>query len=51
MMLLKTIRGGKARTAPVPDEWPARMRRLRTQLGVITTASSALLWVDNLSEH
>ncbi|WP_157936769.1 hypothetical protein [Geodermatophilus chilensis] len=27
------------------------MRRLRTQMAVITTASTALLWVDNLSEH
>ncbi|KGH45327.1 hypothetical protein IN07_17925 [Modestobacter caceresii] len=27
------------------------MRRLRTQLAVITTASTALLWLDNLSEH
>jgi hypothetical protein len=47
MMLLKTARG----PAPVAGEWPATMRRLRTQIAVIATASTALLWVDNLSEH
>jgi hypothetical protein len=48
-MLLKT--GAKTPDLPLSDEWPARMRRLRTQLALITTASTALLWVDNLSEH
>jgi hypothetical protein len=51
MMLLKTARGAGVDTAPLPNQWPVRMRRLRTQLAVITTASTALLWVDNLSEH
>jgi hypothetical protein len=51
MMLLKTARGAMAPTTPLPDHWPVRMRSLRTQLAVITTASTALLWVDNLSEH
>jgi hypothetical protein len=40
---------------PIPratrGTWPVGLRRLRTQLAVITTASTALLWVDNLSEH
>jgi hypothetical protein len=51
MMLLKTARGARAPTASLRDQWPARLRRLRTQIAVITTASTALLWVDNLSEH
>jgi hypothetical protein len=51
MMLLKTARGGKAPSALLPHEWPVAMRRLRTQIAVITAASTALLWVDNLSEH
>jgi hypothetical protein len=31
--------------------WTTRQRRFRRQLAAITTASTALLWLDNLSEH
>jgi hypothetical protein len=58
-MLLRT-----APTAPVAQslagrslghgdhvEWSPELRRLRSQLAIIATASTALLWIDNLSEH
>ncbi len=32
-------------------DWSTPLRRLRNQLALITTASTALLWLDNLSEH
>jgi hypothetical protein len=32
-------------------QWSPALRRLRRDLAVITAASTALLWVDNLSEH
>jgi hypothetical protein len=32
-------------------EWSPSLRRLRKQIAAITAASTALLWVDNLSEH
>ncbi|MDK3258729.1 hypothetical protein [Blastococcus capsensis] len=32
-------------------EWSPPLRRLRNELALITTASTALLWLDNLSEH
>ena len=32
-------------------EWSAPLRQLRHELALITTASTALLWLDNLSEH
>lgn len=38
-------------TAPRPAEWSEPMRRLRSQIAVITTASTGLLWLDNVSEH
>jgi hypothetical protein len=47
MMFLKTARVA----TPAVQDWPELVRRLRTQLAVIATASTALLWVDNLSEH
>jgi hypothetical protein len=47
MMFLKTARAATT----VGEDWPVPVRRLRTQLAVIATASTALLWVDNLSEH
>jgi hypothetical protein len=31
--------------------WSPPLRRLRNELALITTASTALLWLDNLSEH
>jgi hypothetical protein len=31
--------------------WSPSLRRLRKQIAAITAASTALLWVDNLSEH
>jgi hypothetical protein len=47
MMLLKTA----SVTTPTGQDWPAPVRRLRRQIAVIATTSTALLWVDNLSEH
>jgi hypothetical protein len=39
-------------TAPAfSDGWSPPVRPPRTQMEVITTASTALLWVDHLSEH
>jgi hypothetical protein len=32
-------------------DWSPPLGRLRHQLALITTASTALLWLDNLSEH
>jgi hypothetical protein len=32
-------------------EWSPGLRRFRKQIAAITAASTALLWVDNLSEH
>jgi hypothetical protein len=32
-------------------DWSPPLRRLQNQLALITTASTALLWLDNLSEH
>lgn len=50
-MLLKTARGGRPTAEALPGTWSAPMRRLRNQLAVITAASTALLWLDNVSEH
>lgn len=57
-MLLRTgggTGGGEPRSArstcPTAAAWPVPMRRLRSQIALITTVSTALLWVDNLSEH
>jgi len=56
-MLLRTAgaasspRRRTARAAGQAGGWPPALRRLRRQLAVITTASTALLWLDNLSEH
>jgi hypothetical protein len=33
------------------DQWSPPLLRLRNQLAAITAASTALLWLDNLSEH
>jgi hypothetical protein len=38
-------------TAAGGSDWPPALRRLRRQLAGITAASTALLWLDNLSEH
>jgi hypothetical protein len=46
-MMLKTA----SVTTPAGHDWPAPVRQLRRQIAVIATASTALLWVDNLSEH
>jgi hypothetical protein len=52
MMLLKTFGAGqRTRMRPRSSGWPPPMRRLRTEIAAITTASTALLWLDNLSEH
>ncbi|WP_028279296.1 hypothetical protein, partial [Arthrobacter sp. H5] len=37
-------------TAP-PEIWPAELQRLRNRMAMVTAASTALLWLDNLSEH
>ncbi len=51
-MFMKPTRGRHSRRAAASsDGWSPPMRRLRTDLAAITTASTALLWVDNLSEH
>jgi hypothetical protein len=57
-MLLRTASDGPSSllpTTPVTPGsgggWSPPMRRLRTQLALITTASTALLWLDNLGEH
>jgi hypothetical protein len=47
MMFLKTARVATT----VGEHWPEPVRRLRRQIAVIATASTALLWVHNLSEH
>jgi hypothetical protein len=52
MMLLRVPRTRQTTgTIRRSSDWPVPMGRLRTQLAAITTASTALLWVDNLSEH
>ena len=51
MMLLKTAHSRAVASAASTPEWPLPMRRLRGKIAVITTVSTALLWVDNLSEH
>jgi hypothetical protein len=38
-------------TAAGESDWSPALRRLRRQLAGITAASTALLWLDNLSEH
>jgi hypothetical protein len=50
-MFMKPSRRRPGRAPAFSDGWSPPMWRLRTQLAVITTASTALLWVDNLSEH
>jgi hypothetical protein len=40
-----------SRPGALAGDWPVPMRRLQRQLGLIATASTALLWLDNLSEH
>jgi hypothetical protein len=50
MTLLETSRR-VAVAGPPSDGWSGPMRRLRTQIALITTASTALLWLDNISEH
>jgi hypothetical protein len=56
-MLLRTADGvsrqgqRRARRAAGKHPWPGRLQRLRNQLAFITATSTALLWVDNLSEH
>jgi hypothetical protein len=52
MILLKARGAGKpAGTIRRASGWSVPMRRLRSQIAAITTASTALLWLDNLSEH
>jgi hypothetical protein len=57
-MLLRTAPTGRRtrRAGAILDgrdagQWSPALRRLRRDLAVITTASTALLWVDNVSEH
>ena len=56
-MLLRTApTGRRTRRAGLEGldagaQWSPALRRLRRDLAVITAASTALLWVDNLSEH
>jgi hypothetical protein len=50
-MFRKPSRRRPSRSPAFLDGWAPPMRRLRTQLAVITATSTALLWVDNLSEH
>jgi hypothetical protein len=50
-MFMKPSRRRPGRAPAFWNGWSPPMRRLRTQMAVITTASTALLWVDNLSEH
>jgi hypothetical protein len=50
-MFRKPSRRRPRRSPAFSDGWSPPMRRLRTQLAVITAASTALLWLDNLSEH
>jgi hypothetical protein len=56
-MLLRTSTGGgrsgTLTTSPArgPETWPPALQRLRREIALITTASTALLWLDNLSEH
>ena len=53
-MLLRT---SSSRRSVVPgsatsrDQWSPALKTLRSQMAVITTTSTALLWLDNLSEH
>jgi hypothetical protein len=50
MTLLETSRRVAA-AGPPSEGWSAPMCRLRTQITLIMTASTALLWLDNVSEH
>ena len=57
-MLFRTAPGTRrTRPADLVDvlqagaEWSPALRRLRRDIAVITAASTALLWVDNVSEH
>jgi hypothetical protein len=50
-MFVKPSQRRPRRATRFSGGWSPTMRRLRTQLAVITTASTALSWVDNLSEH
>jgi hypothetical protein len=52
-MLLRTSAGQKLKvhSSARHDQWPPALHRLRRQIAWITTASTALLWLDNLSEH
>ncbi len=43
------LRGHRTAAPSVP--WPADLQRLRSKIAMVTAASTALLWLDNLSEH
>ncbi len=51
MLFEATAKSAGTGTARAPQRWPAALRHLRNQIAVITTASTALLWLDNVSEH
>lgn len=41
----------RARLRARPSGWPVPLLRLRDEIATVTSVSTALLWVDNLSEH
>jgi hypothetical protein len=50
-MFMKPSRRRPRRAPAFPGDWSPPLRRLRTQMAVIATASTPLLRGDNLSEY